>query len=118
MYLLAKGEHGEAMAFSTDKIAKILVYNVKEEEQEPDEFRIMGVTTEGYGFEAEHSCSNSAEAAEDLLMLIYGIEKLQEQGQAFITIYDAIKYAREQLDRVKDGSGKAVKEEKTYEKHN
>lgn len=37
MYLLAKGEHGEAMAFSTDKIAKIGVYNIKEEEQGPDD---------------------------------------------------------------------------------
>lgn len=107
MYLLTKGEHGEAMAFSTDKIVKIGVHNIAKS-SEPDEFKIIGVTTEGYVFEAEHSCSDSSEAAEDLLMLIYGIEKLQEQGQAFITIYDAIKYAREQLDRVKDGSGKTV----------
>lgn len=107
MYLLVKGKHGEAMAFSTDKIVKIGVHNIAKS-SEPDEFKIIGVTTEGYVFEAEHSYSDDAEAKEDMLMLIYGIEKLQEQGQAFITIYDAIKYAREQLDRVKDGSGKTV----------
>lgn len=108
MYLLAKGEHGEAMAFNTDKIAKILVYNVKEGEQEPDEFRIMGVTTEGYGFEAEHSYSDDAEAKEDMLMLIHGIKGLELFKQPCATIGEAIGYAREYLVREKDGSGKTV----------
>lgn len=35
-----------------------------------------------------------------------------------INVYESEREQIEQLDRVKDGSGKTVKEEKTYEKHN
>lgn len=107
MYLLVKGKHGEAMAFSTDKIVKIGVHNIAKS-SEPDEFKIIGVTTEGYVFEAEHSYSDNAEAKEDMLMLIHGIKGLELFKQPCATIGEAIGYAREYLVREKDGSGKTV----------
>lgn len=107
MYLLVKGKHGEAMAFSTDKIVKIGVHNIAKS-SEQDEFKIIGVTTEGYVFEAEHSYSDDAEAKEDMLMLIHGIKGLELFKQPCATIGEAIGYAREYLVREKDGSGKTV----------
>lgn len=90
MYLLAKGEHGEAMAFSTDKIVKIGVHNIAKS-SEPDEFKIIGVTTEGYVFEAEHSYSDDAEAKEDMLMLIHGIKGLELFKQPCATIGETVR---------------------------
>ena len=102
MYLLVKGKHGETMAFSTDKIVKIGVHNVAEP-SEPDEFKIICITTEGYVFEAEHSYSDDAEATEDMLLLIHGIQGLELFKQPCATIGEAIGYAREFLVREKDG---------------
>lgn len=105
MYLLAKDKDQKCKALRANKIAAITAFKTSEES---DEFGIMIETDWGGYLFLDRIYDDWSEAKEDMLMFIFGIEELQEQGQAFTTAEGAIKYAREKLDRVKDGSGKTV----------
>lgn len=120
MYFLIEDENELITAFEVDRIKKVSAFKSS---KETDKFRIMLETDFGGCLVLDKFYDDWAEAKEDMLMLILGIEEInaprigtkdQEilQMQHFSTPERTIEYARTRL-----GKQRKTKEEKENAEH-
>lgn len=118
MYLLIEDKNERITAFRLDRIKRVIA---SRKDEEPDKFEIMLEADSGECIFLKKLYSDWAEAKEDMLMLILGVERLnaprtdiKEEFQIpqFATPEEVIEYARTRL-----GKQRKTNEEKKNAEH-
>lgn len=118
MYLLIEDKNKRITAFRLDRIKRVLAFK---QDEKTDKFEIMLEADSGECIFLKKLYSEWAEAKEDMLMLILGVERLNAprtdikeelQIPQFATPEKVIEYARTRL-----GKQRKTKEEKENAEH-